>query len=954
MVRLAPALALALLLAGANPLSGQAISRPWDDWRTLETDHFLVHYPADLAAWTEPMAARLESVHEAVTSFVEYEPDETITVIVEDPRNVSNGSAWPGGVVILWPTPPDPESNLERHRGWGEILSVHELAHVAHIERPTRNPAQRFLVRFLPFPVRPIQTAPRWALEGYATLIEGRLTGSGRPHGAWRPTILRRWALEGRLPTYGRLSETEGFFAGEMAYLAGSAYLEWLVERSGDESLPHVWRRLTARRTRSFDEAFAGVFGGSPAELYGLFTVDVTEKALAAEERLEAAGLAEGELVQRLEGWSFDPAVSPDGTRIAVVRQPRRDEPSEIVIWPTVADTLTTAEREAEARALARDPEDVPDVEWRPRPRRAQATLEPVGGRGHGEPRWLPDGERLLVVRFESAGDGALLPDLFEWTWRDGGVRRVTHGEGIREADPESGGHTAVGHRCLNGACDLVRIDLASGAVTVLAAGDPHGLAYAGARAAPDGRIVASVRRDERWALELLDAAGTTIRRVDPDDGAVRAGPAFLPGGGAIVAVSDRSGVMELETIDLASGEARQITRTTGASLAPAPSTAGGIFFLSLTTHGYDLRRIGPDVFARGTAVLGAELAPAAPVPPVETAPFPAAPVPPSRPYGIGPRGRTVLPLGHWAPEGWTAGLLAHGSDPVGRLGWNVGALMGAGSAWRGGQVSVLTRRWRPELRGDGFWARHRPSEQSLDGIAAPAGLDFEMAGGALGLALDRDYASRRWEVRLGGSAARLDRRGLGSDPRTLAWAEGSASWLQTRGAWRFTEAFGLHGAAGETADESWRRGIVSASLSAGRNGSGLRARGLYGATDQGPGGFEAFVVGGVRPPLLPSPVLSQRIEEPAVPVGYASGSKAASVTLEWVAGDVSTFYRWVSAGGSIGDWKRVTGIELRVDEEALPFLGLPAFQATLGFARSLDEPFEDDNRFTFALRYDP
>ena len=54
-----------------------------------------------------------------------------------------------------------------------------------------------------------------------------------------------------------------------MAYLAGSAYLEWLAAKRGDSSLVHLWRRMTARRKRSFDEAFIGVYGDSPKEQIG-------------------------------------------------------------------------------------------------------------------------------------------------------------------------------------------------------------------------------------------------------------------------------------------------------------------------------------------------------------------------------------------------------------------------------------------------------------------------------------------------------------------------------------------------------------------------------------------------------------------------------------------------------------------------------------------------------------
>ena len=120
----------------------------------------------------------------------------------------------------------------------------------------------------------------RWLWEGYATYVEGRLTGTGRPHGVWRASLLRQLALEGQLPTYGALDATSGYKQGSHAYLVGSAYLEWLAGRYGDSTLVHLWRRMTANTTRSLDVAFAGVYGASPAELYGRFTAELTASAM--------------------------------------------------------------------------------------------------------------------------------------------------------------------------------------------------------------------------------------------------------------------------------------------------------------------------------------------------------------------------------------------------------------------------------------------------------------------------------------------------------------------------------------------------------------------------------------------------------------------------------------------------------------------------------------------------
>ena len=195
-----PVLFFFALMFRAVPGAAQGFVRSWLPWRTVETKHFVFHYPVELEAWTQYVASRADAIDSTVERIVGYAPERKTQVVVDDPYGLANGSAWPflrGPVINLWATPPDPRNDIGEFRDWGPTLLSHEFTHIAHLARPSRNGRLRALWSLAPADLGPITIdAPRWVIEGYATYAEGRATGSGRPHGAWRPAFLRRWALE--------------------------------------------------------------------------------------------------------------------------------------------------------------------------------------------------------------------------------------------------------------------------------------------------------------------------------------------------------------------------------------------------------------------------------------------------------------------------------------------------------------------------------------------------------------------------------------------------------------------------------------------------------------------------------------------------------------------------------------------------------------------------------------
>jgi len=956
-----PTLALVVaLLGGVAPALAQG---PAAEWRTVETAHFRVHYTAPAEAWALRAAGRLESVRERVIAEVGYAPPQTVDVIVSDPIAQPNGMALPllgSPRLVLWTSPPGPASVIGSDTDWIDLLTVHEETHLVHLLRPSRDPLQRVAEALLP--VGPITLkAPRWVHEGYATLVEGRLTGSGRPNGDSRAAILRQRARAGRLPTYDQMaSDSQSWLGMSMAYLAGSAYLEWLAERGGPDALEHLWARLTAREGRTFDEAFEGVFGEAPAKLYARFCAELTWRAVEAERRLGPTAV-EGETWQSHAWTTGEPALSGDGTKLAIVLRDR-EEASRLVVWTTAPDTEGEKRwRERVERRLARDPQDAAPVRTRPLPRTPIAELVTRDGREPFTPRFMPDGRSVLFMRFERDGGGFLHPDLFLWDTATGAVRRVTRLADVREADPSPDGSWAVAVRNRHGLSQLVTVDLATGAVADLTPPSVETVCTQ-PRVSPDGARVVYVRPDAgEWKAAVRELASGRESVLATPAHAPVSYPAWSGDGRTVYASLGAQGFIDVVAIPAdGSGEPAAVTRTVGAALAPAPAADGSaLYFLALGADGLDVRRL--DLRAAAPSAprpVTSDLAPAVrPAPPARVPPAAVSAVGPGRAYGLGRQEAGLVLGGAVAPSAqlWEVG--ARLGDVVGRLDAVAIAGLGGEAGPRGGTLGLAWRGWPVALRAQLFDTRERPSEQPTAAPGLGSALDLDRRGGELAVAWRREWGVGALDLDGGALLARLDPAAGGTVTQRAGFVRAEVAMKPSSGRWRFPHSVAAHLEEGRTGDGAWRRygGRFEVGVTRGASGLGLAYR--RDAAREAAYAFDRLQLGGVESSLLPASATAGRIAVPALPAGTLLGDEYEGERATALLGGLPLFFerhRVWDRGGQKGDWLRLAGVAWDLAGDPIPLVRLPGFHLTVGVARILDEPLKDRTRGWLALAWRP
>lgn len=440
-----------LLLVSALSISAENVL-PHQDWKTLETKHFKIHYTGEYRQWAIAASHEMEASVEVIKQSQNRQLPEKVDVVVFDPFNDSNGFAIPFSskpIMALYTTPPQSNSLIANSSSWQQLLSLHEYVHLVHLAQPSRNNFTQTLSKYWDlYDLFVREEISRWVAEGYATLQESRLTGRGRLYDAQVEAMIRQFAREGALPKYNELNRTEGKYRiGSMAYLVGVRFLYWLEDNYSQADLDAVWTRVQAKERRTFEEAFEGVFLEHPEYLYQRFIAEYTYEVMAEE---KALGKSDSKLWYNAKFDLSSPVLGPDKNRLAFIETNSKGD-SKIKVVNLKLDVEQEVKlKEQQDELLQEDPQDIAAKRPKVFNRKAEHTLHERNFSGVRNLRWF-DTNNIWFTAMVSDSKGFRHQDIFQWNVNTGAVVQLTEQANLRRFDISSDGtfviaeHTKLG-----------------------------------------------------------------------------------------------------------------------------------------------------------------------------------------------------------------------------------------------------------------------------------------------------------------------------------------------------------------------------------------------------------------------------------------------------------------------------------------------------------------------------
>ncbi|MFT5369671.1 MAG: Tol biopolymer transport system component [Candidatus Latescibacterota bacterium] len=537
-----------------------------------------------------------------------------IHVVVNDQADFYGNAfaVYSANYIHFWTNPLDWE--LRGTSDWVRNTFVHELTHIVTMKAAHKG---------LPFQIAVLNTSRSnenpdfsftlglYHIAVSAAFSEGVAQFEAEKYGdeRWdshRDMILRMATLEDDLLSLAEMGPLGGKhqFHGEQVYNQGYAILRYIDKRFGGETVPQIFEN---KPIVNFNSSLKKATGISAKQLYRDWKADLEDHYGATADSISNATEREGQLVLDMGSLDFHPTYSPDGEKIAFISNEKSDyfitklkvmdlttkKTRDIAegidtrfSWSASGDSLIytkavggrwdvfayTLKTKKESRLTVglrgKDPAISPDgkriayvgmddgnsnlgIVNIDGTNRQMLTHNNDATQYYG-PKWSADGKQLLFSIFRTAEDRDIAT-----------ISTETTPEPKKEGRREIGKKKEIRDTSLDSLQLALQDSIKSVEDSIKAF--PDSLAFANNS---QFRVIVHSRADERDPIWLSDGSG-------------------------IVFSSDRTGIFNIYTHDIATGVQKQITNVVGSAFVPTLSPNGNdIIYAGYHASNYNLYRI--------------------------------------------------------------------------------------------------------------------------------------------------------------------------------------------------------------------------------------------------------------------------------------------------------------------------------------------------------------------------
>lgn len=604
---------LICLIAFTPLLRGQEaeVYHPELEWKTIETDHFFVHFHngAERSGWV--VAKIAEEIYEPITSLYNHKPDQKVSFIIKDYDDYSNGAAFfYDNKVEIWA--PSMDFDFRGTHNWLRNVVTHEFTHIVQIQTTMkfgrRIPA--FYLQWLgyeserrpdvlygypnviaSYPVSGF-VVPAWFAEGVAQYNRPQLR-----YDFWdshRDMILRSYVLKDSMLTWNQMGVFGKTSLGnESSYNAGFAFVHYIAQKYGIARLSEISRNLSSLSATTIDGAIEKALGKDGKTVYnewsdelkrdyarrvepvkvnlqeGTPIIFVDDFEELKQQKDHAGGVLKFKLSEGVSDANRDqcglfvdmgyanrfPTFSSDGRKLAFV--------STIGASYLGQSQLIVGELGGKFKAIAT--------------------------RVGSEVSWSPDGKKLYFSRTDNSNPHfSSQADLYVFDLEKEEEDRVTFGRRALSPSVSPDGKTLVCAVGGDGTSNLATMNTDASNFQLITSFKSGEQVYAPKWSPAGDRIVFDYSVADGRDIVWIRPDGSDMEFLITHHGDARSG-VFTPDGSHILFSSDKTGIFNIYSYDVPTKHIAQITNVLGGAFMPTTNDKGVLVYSLYTSQGYKL-----------------------------------------------------------------------------------------------------------------------------------------------------------------------------------------------------------------------------------------------------------------------------------------------------------------------------------------------------------------------------